>query len=200
MVIGSYGMINEIATYNKNYQKFEGMEELDWDVVQVPTFAEFPGISGNVYLSSLSAINAKAPNPEDAWEFVKFMNGKEWGKLKSRSSYEKPALKEFIKVKDGMSYNIDAFTTTKPIPNQNTYEDQQMYNERPNLYMIQDLARTEFNKVIQNEMTVKEALAEFESKGNDLLQKIKLNPKGQIAGVNDGAYGGGGIDVKPIID
>lgn len=200
MVIGSYGMINDIATYNKNYQKFEGMEQLDWDVVQVPSFAEFPGISGYTSLSSLSAINAKAPNPDDAWEFVKFMNGKEWGKLKSRSSYEMPALKEFIKVKDGMSYNIDAFTTTKPIPNQNSYEEQQLYNERPNLYMIQDLARTEFNKVIQNEKTVKEALAEFETKGNDLLQKIKLNPKGQIDGVNDGAYGGGGIDVKPMLD
>jgi ABC-type sugar transport system, periplasmic component len=192
MVIANYNFINEIDTYNKNYQKFEGMEQLDWDVVQVPTFAEAPGVSSYIYMNSMAGINAKAPNPDDAWEFVKFMNGKEWGKLRSRSSYEMPALKEFIKVKDGMSYNIDAFTTTKPLPTQINYAEQQLLTERPNLYMIQQLAQIEFNKVMQNQMTVKEALAEFETKGNDLLQKIKLNPTGQIDGVFDDVYGGGG--------
>ncbi|THF73853.1 ABC transporter substrate-binding protein [Cohnella fermenti] len=201
MVIANYSFINDIDSYNKNYQKFEGMEALDWDVVQVPTFSEAPGVSSYIYMSSLAGINAKAPNPDDAWKFVKFMNGKDWGKLKSRSSYEMPALKEFIKVKDGMSYNIDAFTTTKPILNSNTYAEQQLYTERPNLYQIQSLAQTEFNKVIQNEMTVKEALAEFETKGNDLLQKIKLNPSGPMEGVGGDVYGGGGaIEIKPMID
>lgn len=202
MVIGNYNMINDIEMYNKNYQKFKGMEQLDWDVLPVPTFAEAPGVSNYIYLSSLATINAKAQNPDDAWEFVKFMNGKEWGKLRSRSSYEMPTLKEFVKVKDGMSYNIDAFTSVKPMYNSNSYAEQKLEQERPNLRYIQQLAEIQYNKVIQGQKTVKEALAEFETKGNDLLQKIKLNPKGEMQGVFDDVYGGsgGGGVVRPLID
>ncbi|MBB6729582.1 ABC transporter substrate-binding protein [Cohnella zeiphila] len=207
MVIGSYSMINEIETYNKNYQKFKGMEPLDWDVMPVPTFAENPGVSSYIYLSSLSAINAKAQNPDDAWEFVKFMNGKDWGKLRSRSSYDMPTLKEFIKVKDGMSYNIDAFTQVKPFLSSDSFKQQELQQDRPNLSYIDQLAQVEYNKVIQNQKSVKEALAEFETKGNELLQRIKLNPKGQLdtSGILDDVYGGGGAVggggiIKPLID
>lgn len=203
MVIGGYSMINDIDTYNKNYQKFKGMEPLDWDVLPVPTFSENPGISNYIYLNSLAAINTKSQNPDDAWEFVKFMNGKDWGKLRSRSSYDMPTLKEFIKVKDGMSYNIDAFTQVKPLLSTNDFEQQQLLQERPNLSLVDQLAEIEYNKVLQNQKSVKEALAEFETKGNDLLQKIKLNPKGQIDGVFDDVYGGGSVGggaiVKPLI-
>lgn len=192
MVIGSYSMINDIETYNKNYQKFKGAEPLDWDVLPVPTFDENPGISNFVYLSTLAAINAKAANPDDAWEFVKFMNGKEWGKLRSRSSYEMPTLKEFVKPKDGMTYNIDAFTSVKPFLSPNNSKEQQLLQERPNLSLVQQLAQMEYDKVTQGQLTVKQALAELETKGNDLLQKIKLNPRGQIDGVFDGVYGPGG--------
>lgn len=194
MVIGNYSMISDIETYNKNYQKFKGAEALDWDVLPVPTFAENPGVSQYINLNTLAAINAKAENPDDAWEFVKFMNGEEWGKLRSRSSYEMPTLTEFVKPKDGMTYNIDAFTQVKPFLSTNSWKDQQLNQERPNLYLIQQLASMEYDKVIQGQKTVKEALAEFETKGNDLLQKIKLNPKGQIdtTGILDGVYGGGG--------
>ncbi|CAM3724862.1 extracellular solute-binding protein [Cohnella lubricantis] len=194
MVIGSYSMINDLEVYNKNYQKFEGAEALDWDVLPVPTFAENPGVSSYVNLSTLAAINAKAANPDDAWEFVKFMNGEEWGKLRSRSSYEMPTLKEFVKPKEGMSYNIDAFTSVKPFLSQNNFKENLMYQERPNLYLIQQLAQIEYDKVMQGQLTVKEALAEMETKGNDLLQKIKLSPKGEIdtSGIFDDVYGGGG--------
>lgn len=189
MVIGSYSMINDIELFNKNVDKFEGMEALDWDVVSVPTFAENPGVSNYIYISTLAGINAQAQNPDDAWEFVKFMNGKEWGKLRARSSYELPSLIEFAKPKEGMSYNMEAFTSVRPVPQRNNATWSKLYQERPNLSLIDQLAATEFNKVINGEMSVKEALDEFETKGNDLLQKIKLNPNGPIEGVNDGVYG-----------
>ncbi|WP_080840393.1 ABC transporter substrate-binding protein [Cohnella massiliensis] len=192
MVIGSYSMISEIDTFNRNVDKFENMEALDWDVVSVPTFAEAPGISGYIYMNTLAAINSQAPNPDDAWEFVKFMNGKEWGKLRARSSYELPSLIEYAKPKEGMSYNMEAFTTTKPIPQQNLAVYSKLYQERPNLNLIDSLANTQYNKVVNGEMSVEEALAEFETKGNELLQKIKLTPTGPIEGVNDDVYGGGG--------
>ncbi|MBB6673180.1 ABC transporter substrate-binding protein [Cohnella nanjingensis] len=191
MMIGQYNMLNDIETFNKNYEKLK-MPKLEWDVVTVPQFTnEAPGIGTNINLSTLSAINAKAANPDDAWEFVKFMNGEEWAKFKSRSSYEMPSRKAFIKPRDGMTYNLDAFTKLKPAP-QKSLSETKIEQERQNLYLIGQLGQTEFNKVMQGQKTVKEALKEFEEKGNDLLQKIKLKPNGPIDGVGGDVYGGGG--------
>lgn len=196
MVIGNYNMLNDIDTYNKNYQKFKGMEALDWDILPVPTFADMPGVSNYTSLGTLAAINTKAANPDDAWEFVKFMNSKDWGKLRARSSNNMPTLKEFVKVKDGMNYNIDAFTSVKPFISQYNYKDQELRQEKQNLYLIDQLVQQEYDKVVQGQKTVKEALAEAETKGNDLLQKIKLTPKGPIDGVGGDVYGGGGVILK----
>jgi multiple sugar transport system substrate-binding protein len=196
MTIGDYSLINDIQQLNANADKLK-MEKLDWDIVTMPFHATVPGVGGSTSLSQLAGINSKAANPDDAWEFVKFMNGKEWAKLKSRSTYEMPARKEFIKVREGMSYNVDAFTKMKPAPNIQSPQEQALYRERPNLNMIQDLGSQEYSKVIQGQMSVEDALKEWETKGNDLLQKIKANPKGAIPGDNGGNGGGGGI-VRPM--
>ncbi|WP_239617330.1 ABC transporter substrate-binding protein [Cohnella mopanensis] len=185
MSVGDYSLINEIQQLNDNSEKLK-MEKLDWDVVTMPYHIGKEDIGGNVYLSSLSGINVKAANPDDAWEFVKFMNGKDWAKLKSRSTYELSARKDFVKVRDGMSYNVEAFTKMKPAPQLNsTLKDQELYREKPNLQMVSELGNRAYAEVIQGKKTVKEALAQWETKGNDLLQKIKLNPKGEITGVFD---------------
>ncbi|CAI6021249.1 ABC transporter substrate-binding protein [Cohnella sp. JJ-181] len=197
MVLGQYYMLNDLETYGKNYEKLK-MTKLDWDVVTVPQFVtEAPGVGTNISLSALTGINAKAANPDDAWEFVKFMNGEEWAKLKSRSSSEMTARKSFIKPRDGMNYNIDAFTTLKPAPQQ-SMADLKLLQERPNLNYLYQLGSSEFQKVLSGQKSVKEALKEYEEKGNDMLQKIKLNPKGPFdAGIGGDVYGGGGV-VRPL--
>jgi multiple sugar transport system substrate-binding protein len=176
---------------NANAEKLK-VEALDWDVVTMPFHVGKEGVGGNIYLNQLSGINSNAPNPEDAWEFVKFMNGKEWAKLKSRSTYEMSARTECVKPRDGMSYNVEAFTKMKPAPlMQSSLKEQQLYRDKPNLNMVSELGTRAYSEVIQGKKTVKEALLEWETKGNDLLQKIKTNPKGPIEGIFDNVYGNG---------
>jgi multiple sugar transport system substrate-binding protein len=189
MTVGDYYLLNDIQQMNDNADKLK-IDPLEWDVVTIPYHAGHEGVGGNIYLNQLTGINANAANPDDAWEFVKFMNGKEWAKLKSRSTYEMSARKEFVKVRDGMSYNVEAFTKMKPAPlMQSSLKEQELFREKPNLYMVSQLGMNAYNQVIQGTKTVKEALEQWETKGNDLLQKIKTNPKGQIDGVFDDVYG-----------
>ncbi|WP_372663189.1 ABC transporter substrate-binding protein [Cohnella sp.] len=193
MAVGDYNLINEITQMNANADKLK-MEPLDWDVVALPSHSGKEGIGFNISFNQLSGINATAPNPEDAWEFVKFMNGKEWAKLKSRSTYEMSARKEFVKPRDGMSYNVEAFTKMKPSPfPQSSIKEQELYNEKPNLRLVFELGTRAYSQVIEGKKTVKEALQEWETKGNDLLQKIKTNPKGEIEGIFDDVNGGDGM-------
>jgi multiple sugar transport system substrate-binding protein len=189
MTIGDYGMINEIQQLNDNADKLK-MEKLDWDIVSVPVHSSVPGVGGSNSFSSLAGINSKAQNEKDAWEFVKFMNGKEWAKLKSRSTYEMPSRTEFIKEREGMNYNVKAFTLLKPAPLPgNSLSEQKMIRERPNLNMMQQLVNNAYMSVFQGQKSVKQALKDLETKGNDVLQKIKLNPDGPLEGVFDDVYG-----------
>lgn len=199
MTVGNYGMINDIMQMNENADKLK-VDKLDWDVVTVPYHESAPDIGAVTSFSSLAGINANARNVDDAWEFVKFMNSEDTAVFKSRSTYELSARTAFIKPREGMSYNIDAFTKMKPAPQPNSSpQEQRLLQERPNLSMIQDIVGQVYNSVFQGQRTVEEALQFLETKGNDLLQKIKTNPTGQIEGAYDDIYpGGGGMSIDKM--
>ncbi|WP_336772665.1 ABC transporter substrate-binding protein [Paenibacillus sp. MMO-58] len=195
MTIAEYGYVNEISNAMNNASKIKNFTPFDWDVVTMPTQTSKPGIGGNIYFSQLMGINAKAQNPDDAWDFVQFTNSKDWAELKSRSSYELVARKEFLKPKDGMNYNINAFTTLKPIPPQST-DTEKLQREKPGIWEAQSPGYELFQKVIKGDISAKEALQEWETKGNAVLEKLKTNPNG---GAGEGVGGGGPI-VRPLDD
>lgn len=182
MTIAEYGYINELSNAMNNADKIKNFSPFDWDVVTMPTQTSKPGIGGNIYFSQLMGINAKAQNPDDAWDFVQFTNSAEWAELKSRSTYELVARKEFLKPKNGLNYNINAFTTLKPIPPQST-DTEKLMREKPGIWEAQSPGYELFQKVIKDEISAKEALQEWETKGNAVLEKLKTNPNG---GVGDG--------------
>jgi len=206
MTIGDYSMINDLQMLTENAEKI-GMEPIEWDVVSTPYHEAVPGVGMNVSINSLFAINAKAQNPEDAWEYVKFVNGEDWAKFKSRSTYEMPTRVAYIKPREGMSYNVEAFIKMQPAPwPGSSLNEQRLLREKPNLYMVNELVSVAYNSVfVQKQRTVDEALAWLEEKGNDLLQRIKANPDGPIEGFWDEIYGGGGggggmpIEVRPML-
>lgn len=200
MTIGDMYLLGEIEAMNANSEKLQ-IDKLDWDIVTVPYQAGAEGVGGNIYMNQISAINVNGANQDDAWEFIKFMNGKDWAKFKSRSTSEMTSLKEFIKPREGMSYNIDAFTKMKPAPQaDSSFKMQDLYREKPNLRYVQEIGNQQWMKVLSGEQTVEEGLAAWESKGNELLQAIKNNPDGELPeGIIDGGGGGGGI-IRPMVE
>jgi len=179
MTIGGYDYINELARSKEYNAKKKEIPTVDWEVVTIPTFPEKPGVGGNIYLNNLMAINAKAQNSEDAWKFIEFNNGKEWAKLKSRSTYEMVARKSFLKPKEGMNYNIAAFYTLKPVPPQDTSMEQ-LFREKPNIWQVQNYAQPLFQEVIQGKKSVEQALKEWQTKGDAALQKLKADPNANL--------------------
>ncbi|OMF22743.1 ABC transporter substrate-binding protein [Paenibacillus sp. FSL H8-0548] len=191
MTIGEYGYINELKKASDNASKIKDFEPVDWDVVTVPVHPNDPNVGGNIALSQLMAINSKAQNDKDAWEFIKFSNSKEWAKLKSRSLYEMVARKEFLTPIGGMQYNIDAFTTLKPLMPTNT-DDEKIYRENPGIWEAQQPGYELFQEVINGTKSAREALTEWETRGNAVLEKIKNNLP-----VDEGV-GDGSVDIMPM--
>jgi ABC-type sugar transport system, periplasmic component len=192
MVIADYGYINDLIRAKDMSATNKDIKAIDWDVVTVPQHPEKPGVGGNVYLSQLMGVNANAQNPDDAWEFVKFSNSREWAKLKSRSTYEMVARKEFLQPKGGLDYNIQAFYSLKPLPPQ-SLEQEKLYREIPGIWEAQQPGEQLFNEVLQGNKTIKEALAEWETKGNEVLQRLKQNKSN-----NGKDTQSSGVEVLPV--
>lgn len=180
MTISESNYVNEIADANNNAAKIKNFTPIDWDVVTVPVHPENPDVGGNIWYNYTFSINSNAANPETAWDFVKFVNGEEYAKLKSRSNtYEMVSRKSYIQPRQGLSYNIQAFYLLRPFPPTDPKSDKLM-SEKPGLYGITDVGRRSFNEVLENKKTPEEALNEWAEKGNKMLQEIKLNPKTQF--------------------
>ncbi|MBH5316866.1 extracellular solute-binding protein [Paenibacillus sp. GSMTC-2017] len=169
MVVNESYYVNEIKRVNDNAGSIKNFEPIDWDVVTVPTDPANPGAASNIGLSQLMGINTKAQNAKDAWEFIKFSNSKEWAKLKSRSNYELVARKEFLKPQAGLNYNIDAFTLLKPLPP--TVDEEKIFRENPNAGEAQYVGNEMFQEFLAGKKEAREALAEWETRGNAILEK-----------------------------
>jgi multiple sugar transport system substrate-binding protein len=123
------------------------------------------------------AINAKSTNITDAWKFLEFSNGEKWAQLKSHSVNQMVARKKYIKPKEGTEFHIEAFYNVKQAP---LMDDNKLYQDKPNIYSVNEIGRNVFQQLTEGKKTVKEALKEWQTKGDLILQKIKENPKAPI--------------------
>jgi multiple sugar transport system substrate-binding protein len=177
MTIIPYGQLSQIINANKSADTIKGYTKIDWDVVTVPSHPSAPGEVSNVYFNNLMAINAKSTNLADAWKFIEFSNSEKWAQLKSHSSQQMVSRMKYIQPKEGTEFHIDAFYKIKLAP---IIDDNQLMQSKPNLWSIQQIGQTVFQDVAAGKKTVKQALTEWQTKGNVVLQKIKENPNAQI--------------------
>jgi len=177
MSIISYGQLDQIINANKNAANFPGFTPISWDVVTVPSHPEQPGVGGNMYMNGVMGINAKAQNVQDAWRFIKFVNGPEWARAKSYNSYQLVSRKSYIKPPGGTDFHIEAFYQMTPAPQP---PENQLYRTKPNLYRVQELGRNLFQQVLQGNIEIRDALKQWQTEGDSLLQQIKDNPDGPI--------------------
>jgi multiple sugar transport system substrate-binding protein len=161
---------------NKSVDTIKGYTKIDWDVVTAPSFPEAPGVVANIGLNNLMAINAKSTNLDAAWKFLEFCNGEKWAQLKSHSNYQMVARKKYIQPQDGI--HIEAFyNNIKQAP---MADANKLYRDKPNIWTIEQIGQNILQEVITAKKTVKEALTEWQTKGNLVLQKIKENPNAPI--------------------
>lgn len=195
MTIGQQYTLNELIRANKSAQNIQGYTPIDWDIVTVPTHPEAPEIGGNVYLNGLMGINAKAQNPEDAWRFIKFINGEDWARLKSKSVNQLVSRAKYIQPRDGLQYNVKAFYSLKPVPIEN--EMNKLYREYRNIGQINSMGRQYFKKAIEGTTTVREALKEWQTAGDAALKQLKENPDAPI-NIMPGMSGAGSTMAIPM--
>lgn len=178
MSIINYGWLQQIINANKNAANYKGYTPIEWDVVSMPSHPEAPGVGGQMWMNGIMGINQKAQNQADAWKFISFINGEDWARLKSYSTYQMVSRKKYIKPPGGATFNIAAFYGSKPVLP--SMSDQKLYME--NQYFgqvagnVQQLGQQYFMQALQGKLTVKEALNKWQTDGDAALKQFKENP------------------------
>ncbi|MFK7693332.1 ABC transporter substrate-binding protein [Paenibacillus sp. HJGM_3] len=177
MTIVQNYQVYEMITANKSATNVKGFTPIDWDIVTVPTHPETKGVGGNIYMNGIMGINTKAPNPTDAWSFLKFVNGEDWAKLKSRSVSQMVSRKKYIQTRDGLNYNIQAFYLLKP----NIFNEMnKLYRDKPMIGQVQSMGYNYFKQAMDGTKGIRDALKEWQTAGDAALQQMKDNPNAPI--------------------
>jgi multiple sugar transport system substrate-binding protein len=193
MTLSNFGYVSELEQYARGAESNALLTPLDWDVVTVPVQPEAMDTGVGTAFTGLVAINAKALNPSDAWNYVSFLNGPEWAKLKSRST---GGLMSRLSAQDltNATYHREAFNLLRPLPptGDMTFDD-----THPGIYNVNSLAYGIFDQIKAGDFSLQEGIAEWEKQGNDILRRIKEDPQNWEEQYWNEQYGDDGVSVSP---
>lgn len=134
----------------------EEFQHLDWGVT-IPLQAGRQKIGNGVKMKEIFAIPAASGRKEEAWAFIKYINGEDYAKLLKRTSKDLPVR---VPVEDSMDSNMAIFYRLDQIINTNL--DLLRKLPEPLIYKIDGLFERSFADVFTGSLTVAEALERFE--------------------------------------
>jgi len=166
MTVGDSYMLDELAGLGRGGDG--NAAPIEWDVVSMPSHPKYPGVAGMVRTEGLMGINVHAGNPDDAWEFLKFVNSDEWAKTKSRGGGMLVARGAYNKGRGGLDYRAEAFADVRPAP-----ADPNRAGGKSYLNEVLEAGRTELQPALRGDKTIKEALEEWGKQGQAILDLNK---------------------------
>lgn len=192
---GNYLMseLDNLANYAQN------PEDLiqNWDIVTAPVSSSNPEESSYVSYNNIFAINSASTNIDQAWEFISYITGDEFARVKSKLSYGNMPLRTAYMAKDN-DRNYEAFFKVRPSTQNNNMD----YNKVPEIFQFEfySLMQAELAKINSNEATIDEALSTLQIKGNELLAQGKMTQE-EIDQYWEDKYGeGGGGVARPLVE
>jgi len=176
MAIGRYNDIRQLAesmTGNVYYgDAMEQSAKFEWDIVTLPIHPEVGDVGGNVSMYDLLAINANSDQADLAWQYISFINGEKMAKVKAKQSWQLVSRFEHVQQPEGLTINLNAFVALTPANNTWVSEFRKLYPKH-SPYEITSIGSQLLEQVINGEKTVQEALAEYQTKGQEALDRIR---------------------------
>lgn len=141
---------------------------LNWDVVSSPVDEFNRDISPHFMVSGIVAINAASGQKQAAWELVKFINGEQLAKAKSRTvSVVVPTRTDYIYNPEGK--RMEAFYNLKPDVNRKIVN----YSLFPKGFLgnLEGIINSEGKAVMAGAKTLDKAMASMQERGQKLLDQ-----------------------------
>jgi multiple sugar transport system substrate-binding protein len=190
---GNY-FINDLENLKNHAENPDDLIQ-NWDMVTAPVSSSNPEESSYINYYNIFAINNTSTNVEQAWNFISYITGDDYARVKSKVTYGNLPLRTAFMSK-GTDRNYDAFYKVRP-SSQNINMD---YNKVPDIFQFEfySLMQTELAKVNDGDASIGEALSTLQIKGNEMLAQGKMTQE-EIDQYWKDKYGedGGGV-VRPM--
>jgi multiple sugar transport system substrate-binding protein len=139
----------------------------NWDIVTVPVGKQAPDRNPHMTIRDIFAIGADSPNKDAAWEVLSYITGDNYAKAKSKTSSSGLSTRTAY-LRDEEGHNYEAFYSLKPSSYDLPYGDPQML-PKDFIVKFEATARKEFERVMNQEVTLADALTELERWANMAL-------------------------------
>ncbi|MEK4513140.1 extracellular solute-binding protein [Paenibacillus anaericanus] len=168
MFFGYYTYLNN----NIYWVKQERGEDfnLNWDVVTAPVDESNREATPYFFYPAIFAVNAKAQNVQAAWEFVKFVNGEEFAKIKSRTTTNNiPTRTDYVYNPEGK--RMESFYSNLKM--NRTLMSHSYYDNIPNNFgsVFNGIVESELKAAAVGVKSIDEALVSIEERGQQQLDK-----------------------------
>ncbi|MEF2969140.1 extracellular solute-binding protein [Paenibacillus sp. M1] len=164
-----------LAYYFETVSQFEGAAEIDWGMVTAPVDPLNPDYMNFYDIFDLFGVSAKTEHGDEAMELVKFIAGDPLNSpllAKNQPNYGLPAVTDYVQpVGD---HDLSPLYSLKANPN---HDDPGTKVDAAILGAFQDAAQGVLDKLLQDEITLDEALAEAELKGQEAVDAAVLTLK-----------------------
>ncbi|MEK4509115.1 carbohydrate ABC transporter substrate-binding protein [Paenibacillus anaericanus] len=166
MVVDSADLLQHFKEVRDRVKEFKPFE---LGIVTGPVDPSDPSTSRDVELYEIFSIRAGSPNAEAAWDFIKYVNGDDYARVKSKT-LNGNMLSRMGYYKDYVASGIEAFYKLKPKPVN--------YGSRGKVptgfySTFEELMKRELERVKNKEITVDEALGNVEAEGQTLLDQAQ---------------------------
>ncbi|MHA6480636.1 extracellular solute-binding protein [Paenibacillus sp. strain BS8-2] len=154
----------------KDMIKEEGVLISDWDIVTMPVSAQYPDQSPNTWYSDIFAIAKDSPNAEAAWDFISYISGDEYARVKSKVTNMGGFPIRTAYIKDEEGHNFAAFYKLKPSRQMQDYSEYQKLNPQFSM-LFYGYMQEEFKALQDGAKSIDEALQTLQVKGDELLSQ-----------------------------
>lgn len=166
MTVGSPYLLYDIKDAKgqvKDYKPFQ------IGIAAGPVDPAEPNKSRSIHFDEIYAIRANSPNADAAWEFLKFVNGEEYAKVKSRT-IDTAVLSRMVGNREYDGVSLEAFYKLKPDLDGNRAQDEaKIPNDFYDPY--QQIVDREIKLVEENKKSIEEALQIIEQESQAVLDK-----------------------------
>ncbi|WP_028561204.1 ABC transporter substrate-binding protein [Paenibacillus pinihumi] len=143
--------------------------DYEWDLVTVPVDPNNPDYTTSTGFHQIFAINNKSTNSKEAWNFIKYIHGDDYARVKSKSYNSGNLSTRTGYFKDDEGHNLQAFYELKPSES-SLYSN---YYKLPSEFYMQfdSFVKQKLEPVMKDNASLEEALKAIQQEGQQLLME-----------------------------
>lgn len=140
----------------------------NWDMVTIPVSKQGVGRNPHMMMNQIFAIHVDSPNKDAAWEVLSYITGDDYARVKSKAATGGLSMRTAY-LRDEEGHNYEAFYRLEPDVSFNIYGDPEHLPQNF-IRLFRNEARSVFERVMKQEVSLEEALTYMEQWANLNLQ------------------------------